>query len=288
LQVTAVVVTYNRRDLLEQCLAALAEQTRSPDRVLVVDNDSSDGTREMLRDGYPWVDVLAMASNEGATGGFHAGMKAAYEGGADWLWLLDDDTIARPDTLERLLAAAAAAPGERPPAILSSRVVWRDGRPHPMNLPILRRRDARGLLEGARAGVLPLRAGSWVSLLVARGAIERHGLPDKSFFFQADDIEYTARVLRSEAGFAVPESVAEHRTKIPHDALSDPDGRRFYFHARNTIYMLRGRSWATFEKPQLGWVLGESTLRYLRANSFSRDSVATAARAFRDGLLAAR
>ena len=282
--VTAVVVTYNRRELLQQCLAALREQTRPADRVLVVDNASTDCTREMLRSEQARVDLLALPRNMGATGGFYEGMRMAVADGAEWLWLLDDDTIPRPHALERLLAALERAPGERPPAILASRVVWRDGRPHPMNQPILRRRDLRGLVEGAREGMLPLRAASWVSLLVSRTAVERHGLPNRRFFFQADDIEYTARVLLTEPGFAVPESVVEHRTKTPHDALSDPDGRRFYFHARNNLFMLRGRAWAPQEKPALGAVLAYSALRYLQANRFSRASLVTLLRALRDGL----
>jgi GT2 family glycosyltransferase len=282
--VAAVVVTFNRRELLQQCLGALREQERPVDRVIVVDNASADGTAELLRSDHPWVDLLALPENVGATGGFCEGIERALAQGADWIWLLDDDTIPRPDALAELLGALERAPGDRAPVMLVSRVIWRDGRPHPMNQPILRRRDLAGLVEGARAGLVPLRAGSWVSLLVSRAAIERHGMPDRRFFFQADDIEYTARVLRSETGYAVPASIAEHRTKTPHDALSDPDDRRFYYHARNTLFMLRGRSWALHEKPQLGWVLIDSALRYLRANRFSGRSALTVLRAVRDGL----
>jgi rhamnopyranosyl-N-acetylglucosaminyl-diphospho-decaprenol beta-1,3/1,4-galactofuranosyltransferase len=282
--VTAVVVTHNRLDLLRQCLAALRGQTRPADRVLVVDNASSDGTAAALEGEASWVDTLPLPENLGATGGFYEGMRAAVAGDAEWLWLLDDDTIPQPEALERLLAGLERAPADRAPAILASRVVWRDGRPHPMNQPILRRRDLQGLVEGAGAGLLPLRAGSWVSLFVSRAAVDRHGLPNRRFFYQADDIEYTARVLRREHGFAVPDSVVEHRTKTPHDALSDPDDRRFYFHARNTVFMLRGAAWAPREKPALAWVLVHSAARYMQANRFSRASAATVLRALRDGL----
>lgn len=280
--VAAIVVTYNRRALLTQCLAALRAQSWPLDRIVVVDNASVDGTRELLCAEPEPVQPLLLDENAGATGGFCEGMEAAMAAGADWLWLLDDDTIPRPDALERLLDASERAP--RRPLVLVSRVVWSDGRAHPMNLPILRRRDVRGMAEGAARGMLPLRAGSWVSMLVSRTAIERYGLPARHFFFQADDIEFTARVLRDEPGYAVPDSVAEHRTRTPHDALSDPDDRRFYYHARNTLYMLRGHAWAAHEKPQLGWVLVSSAGRYLRANRFSPGSAATVWRAVRDGL----
>jgi rhamnopyranosyl-N-acetylglucosaminyl-diphospho-decaprenol beta-1,3/1,4-galactofuranosyltransferase len=280
--VCAVVVTRDRRELLRECLRALQAQDAPPEQILVVDNDSSDGTPEMVREEFPAATLLRQEVNEGATGGFHAGMAAGARTGARWLWLLDDDTIAHPDTLARLLAGGERAPA--PPALLCSRVEWSDGRAHPMNMPIVRRRDVAALVAAGERRLLPIRACSWVSLLVAREAVERHGLPCKPFFFQADDIEYTARVLRAEAGYCVPDSVVEHRTKTPHDALSDPDDRRFYYHARNTLYMLRGRSWSLGEKPALVWVLLESAARYVQANRYRPGSAVTVARAIRDGL----
>lgn len=282
-RVCAVVVTYNRRELLRVCLAALSAQTRPLDRVLVVDNASADGTPAMLAEEFPAVDTIRLARNEGGTGGFHEGMKAAAPD-ADWLWLIDDDTIARPDALERLLQGAERIPPGPPPALLASRAEWTDGRAHPMNMPIVRRRDVEALVAACERRLLPLRAATFVSLLVSQATVERYGLPYKPFFFQADDIEYTARVLRHERGFCVPDSVVEHRTKAPHDALSDPDGRRFYFHARNTIHMLRGGAWAPHEKPALAWVVLESSVRYAKANGWSAESLRTVARAITAGV----
>src|SRR4051812_43764609 len=86
--VYAIVVTHNRRGLLEECLRALEAQTRPPDRVLVVDNASSDGTPEMVREAFPEAELLALPDNEGSSGGFHEGMKRAHAEGAEWLWLM--------------------------------------------------------------------------------------------------------------------------------------------------------------------------------------------------------
>jgi rhamnopyranosyl-N-acetylglucosaminyl-diphospho-decaprenol beta-1,3/1,4-galactofuranosyltransferase len=283
-RVQAVVVTHNRRDLLRECLRAVEAQTVPPERIVVVDNASTDGTPELLATEFPVADVLRLAHNEGATGGFHEAMKRAARGRPDWLWVLDDDTIARPDTLERLLAGAARAPAGPAPALLASRVEWRDGRAHPMNMPILRRRDMDGMVAACERGLLPLRTATWVSLLVSGGAVERYGLPRKPLFYQADDIDYTARILRRERGFCVPDSVVEHRTPQPHDALSDGDARRFYYHARNTVHMLRGDAWERYEKPALGWVVLESSVRFMAANRFRAASLKTVVRAVRDGL----
>jgi rhamnopyranosyl-N-acetylglucosaminyl-diphospho-decaprenol beta-1,3/1,4-galactofuranosyltransferase len=282
-RVSAVIVTYNRRDLLRRCLEAVRAQTRPAERILVVDNASTDGTHEMLERDFADVETLRMRRNEGGAGGFHEGMKAAMSD-SDWIWTLDDDTIAGPEALERLLAGADRAPPGPPPVVLAGRVEWTDGRAHPMNMPIVRRRDLPGLVAACERGLLPLRAATFVSLLVSRHAVERYGLPRKALFFQADDIEFTARLLRHERGFCVPDSVVEHRTKAPHDALSDPDGRRFFFHVRNTVHMLLGPAWELREKPALAWVVLESSARFLHANRWRRESVTTVVRAVSAGV----
>jgi rhamnopyranosyl-N-acetylglucosaminyl-diphospho-decaprenol beta-1,3/1,4-galactofuranosyltransferase len=281
-RVVAALVTHNRRDILRDALAAVTGQSRPPDEVVVVDNASSDGTVAMVEREFPAVRVLALAENVGGAGGYHEAIAASHGAGADWIWLLDDDTIARPDALAELLAAATAVDGAERPALLASRVEWRDGNPHPMNRPTIRRRDAQALVEASRRGLLPVRATTFVSLLLARDAVDAAGLPARHFFYQADDIEYTARILRRTRGYFVPASVVEHRTPSKHTAVGDH--RRFYHHARNTVYMLRGSAWAPEEKPALAWSLACSAVDYLRANRLSANSIRTLAAALAAGL----
>jgi len=281
--VWAIVVTHNRREMLRKCLAALAGQTRAPDRVLVVDNASTDDTAAMLARDHPDVDLLALAENEGGAGGFHEGMRRAHAGGAEWMWLMDDDTIARPEALDELLAAPARLAGPEPPTLLASRVVWRDGRLHPMNFPSPERARMERVVDGAQRGLMPLRFATFVSLLVHRGAVDRHGLPLKHFFIWSDDVEYTSRVVLSgEGAYLVPTSVALHDTATAHTWHSAPPGR-FYYHVRNTLYMIRGVGRPRQDRMLRAWVLVSSTVDYLRANP-SRASVAAVIRGLRDGL----
>ena len=95
-RVTAVVVTYNRRDLLLESLAAVHGQGRAPDAVIVVDNASEDGTAEAVRMAFPGVQLAELARNAGGAGGFAAGMALALSGDADLIWLMDDDTVPEP------------------------------------------------------------------------------------------------------------------------------------------------------------------------------------------------
>src|SRR5437868_4973779 len=103
-RVCAVVVTHDRKEMLRGCLSALEHQTRTPDSILVVDNASEDGTGHMLAAEFPRVAVRRLDTNQGGAGGFHEGIRAAYEREFDWLWLMDDDTVPTPAALERLLA----------------------------------------------------------------------------------------------------------------------------------------------------------------------------------------
>ena len=263
-KVVATILTRNRRELLRESIRAVLAQTRPADGLIVVDNASTDGTREMLGREFPAVPVVALRENLGATGGFYEAIAAARRAGGEWFWLLDDDSIARPDALAELLAPLAALDGESPPAVLCSHVVWSDGAPHVMNRPVVRPDDPQLLAGALRRRLLPIRAASWVSLMVSREAVERFGMPARQFFYQADDIEYTARILRHATGWYVPRSVVEHRTPTQHTAVDDD--HRFRFHIRNTVLMIRGRAWAPREKPGLVWVILWTSYLYLGRN----------------------
>src|SRR6185295_14348754 len=99
----AVVVTHNRRDLLLACLDALAAQTHALEGVTVVDSASTDGTGEALAEAevrrrIP-IDYIRLTRNGGGAEGFHYGLRAALDSGAEWIWLMDDDCEPAPDAL---------------------------------------------------------------------------------------------------------------------------------------------------------------------------------------------
>jgi len=102
--VGAVVVTYNRLELLKQVLDSLLAQTRPVDHIYVVDNASSDGTAEFLAGlGNPKVSSTRMSTNTGGAGGFSYGMKWVFDEGHEWIWMMDDDACPFADCLEVLL-----------------------------------------------------------------------------------------------------------------------------------------------------------------------------------------
>lgn len=214
----AVVVTWNRRLLLEQCLQALMSQTRACDRVLVVDNASDDGTAERLAAWGARITVLRLDRNTGGAGGFSAGVRAAVEGGADRVWLMDDDVLPDPQALERLLAAeqALAARGVeaaflcstvRTPQGALTNVAEVDGRLNDLGYA------AWG--EHLDLGLMATRQATFVSLLASRDQLLAHGLPLAPMFIWGDDTEYTLRLSRDRPGFVVGDSRAVHVRAAP-------------------------------------------------------------------------
>lgn len=282
--VCAVIVTHNRRELLAESVGAVLAQSRPVDAVLVIDNASDDGTPELLADRFPGVEVHGLAHNEGGAGGFHEGIKRAHARGYTHAWLMDDDTIPEPQTLSTLLEARRN--GGEDAAFVASKVVWTDGRVHPMNRPLLSWKDTDRLIEtvASDSGLLPIRATTFVSLLLNRNAVDQHGLPDKRYFMWSDDIEYTARITNHSPGYIATRSVVVHKTPEPHTALTS-GGQRYYFHARNTIYMVRSQSWSRLEKVSLALNYMRSVRAFLRREGFSRQALAIVARGIRDGLV---
>lgn len=268
-RVTAVVVTYNRRALLTESLDALARQTRPPDAVTVVDNASSDGTPAFVRDRYPHVDLVELGVNTGGAGGFAAGLArvlAAPDAG-ELIWLMDDDTVPEPEALAALLDARERAPGE--PALIASRVVWTDGRDHPMNTPRVKPGVSRAeLAAAAEAGCTPVRSASFVSVLVDAAVVRERGLPVADYFLWNDDFEFTTRLLRGRRGLYCPGSVVIHKTSNFGGTDADP-GDRFYYEVRNKIWLFtRSRGLAPAERVLYA---GSTVRRWGRTYARSQD-----------------
>ncbi len=232
-RVTAVVVTYNRQQLLLEALAAVYAQSRPPDDVIVVNNASADGTAAAVRAQFPAAQLAELARNTGGAGGFACGMALALVGDADLLWLMDDDTVPAPGALRALLEARGGA--ARPPVLVASSVRWTDGRAHPMNTPRARPFVTRAeRAAAAAAGCVPIRSASFVSVLVDAAECRRRGLPQADYFLWNDDFEFTARLLRGNAGWLCPASVVVHKTRTFGSTDADP-GQRFFYEVRNKI-----------------------------------------------------
>lgn len=265
--VAAVLVTHNRRQLLLEALAAVHAQSRAPDAVIVVDNASADGTAAAVRSRFPSVRLAGLGRNYGGAGGFAYGMALALADGADLVWLMDDDTVPEPHALRALLEARRRHPG-RPPALIASRVLWTDGRAHPMNTPRARPLAGRGeRLAAAASGCVPIRSASFVSIVVEASECRRVGLPRADYFLWNDDFEFTARLLRGRTGLLCPASVVVHKTPTFGSTDTDP-GDRFFYEVRNKIWTLRTASLGPLERVLYS---GSTLRRWARTFASARD-----------------
>lgn len=199
----AVVVTYNRKLLLEKCLQALLSQSYPVTEIIIIDNASTDGTGEHLDQcglSLAPVRYLKQTVNSGGAGGFHLGVAEAVKSGCDYVWLMDDDGLPAADCLEQLFLYAEKADYIGPvvtdpqdPALLS----------FPLRIPasthIMTARD--DLESFAHEGLVKDILAPFNGVLLSKQMIDKIGLPDKKYFIWGDEIDYTQRVLA--AGYSI-------------------------------------------------------------------------------------
>lgn len=242
-----MVVTYNRKELLERCLNAILTQKHPIEQVLIVDNASTDGTEEhlslsgFLRDNR--VRYVRLQENIGGAGGFNFGLRMVANLGVDYVWIMDDDTIPNADALAALVESATCTNDRL--GFVCSKVIWNTGDPHLMNIPVI-----KPIINGyafnciEKFNCLLIEACSFVSVIISREAIKAVGLPIKDMFIWADDIEYTTRITR--AGFLgayCNHSIVLHATMENYktDIFTDKTANlwRYRFGIRNNLYIIR-------------------------------------------------
>ena len=213
-KVTVIIVTWNGRQHLEPCLEALAAQTRRDFEVIVVDNASTDGTVELLRESYPHVRLLCNADNLGFAVANNQGIRASS---APFVATLNNDTIPDPEWLAALLRSFESAEADSRLGAVASKMVFADA-PHVVNSCGIAL-DPAGIawdLWGGRPAQLVDRprevfgacAGA---ALYRRGMLDDVGLFDEDFFAYFEDLDLAWRALqRGWRCVLAPDAVVRH------------------------------------------------------------------------------
>jgi len=220
-KICAVVVTYNRKNLLIECLEALRKQRKPLQGIYIIDNASTDSTPTLLLDkGYikelpPLkldepiekefvienltnsepikIHYVRMNENTGSSGGFYEGVKRGYEKGYDWLWLMDDDVEAKESCLEKLIYYQ-----EKGKCLLPRRY-YQDGSeylffPQYNVINFTANNDSyKKLLFNE---FIEINTATFEGMLLHKSIIREVGYLDKFFFISSDDIEYGIRIAR--------------------------------------------------------------------------------------------
>lgn len=254
--IAAVVVTYNRKELLKKNIAALLGQTVAAD-IMVIDNNSSDGTYEeiegLVRSGKLF--YYNTGSNLGGAGGFNYGIRKAVELGYKYLWIMDDDTIPDKNALEVFLNKDRELNGIY--GFLSSKVLWKDDSLCNMNKQkITKWRYVKDFDKEQQ-----IQYASFVSLFIRSDTVKELGLPYKEFFIWSDDWEYTRRISKKYPGYLIPQSVVHHLCKdnVGADIVTVSPDRldRFRYMFRNDVVLYRQDGFD-------GWLYMKLRIAYIR------------------------
>lgn len=212
--IASITIAYNGKGLLSRHLDALLGQTVPIAELIVVNNASSDGTGDFLREHYPQITVITLPSNAGVGGGYAAGLQyAIQQKGYEWVWLFDQDSVPNPDALQRLVQELDNL-GDRKSnvAVLAPFCVNEGTQRH---YPSLRWQN--GWRKVRTAGAV-----TFVDAVISSGslirsdAIRKAGPPRADFFIDFVDLEHCLR-LRSK-GY----TIAVVRSSILRHALGSP------------------------------------------------------------------
>jgi rhamnopyranosyl-N-acetylglucosaminyl-diphospho-decaprenol beta-1,3/1,4-galactofuranosyltransferase len=222
-KIAAIVITYNRKDCLIKCLEAIRRQTLPPEIIYIVDNHSTKDTAEMLlanqiistlpdmnastdvvihsqarslNKSNPVISIkyVYKAENVGSAGGFCTGMEMAYEGGNEWLWMMDDDGLPVEDGLEQLLDGAKKYKLDYANALVVS-IEDRN------SLSFGLEKGKTNIDDYKNVDVIFNKANPWNGTLINRSVPEKIGFIKKEMFIWGEEVEYRARTLKN--GFRI-------------------------------------------------------------------------------------
>lgn len=239
-KVSVIIVTYNRLSLLKECVDNLVNQNINLDNIFIVNNNSSDGTKEYLNNisKSTVVSPINLTDNIGGAGGFSYGLKCAYtESESDYFLIMDDDTMVEKDTIQKLVEKA----DELDFGFLCSDVRWyKDQSPSILNCPEVER-DWNDKLSD---GLIKIKSASFVSFMVSRKMVKKVGLPISEMFIWADDVEYSTRLSLQKNSYLVSDSRVTHKCKANdsnESILNCPTNRIIYYECmyRNRMYIYR-------------------------------------------------
>lgn len=248
-RIAAVVVTYNRIKLLQRTINALRSQTRKLDNIIVINNNSTDGTGKWLETQNDL--IVIHQENVGGAGGFYRGINEAYNLGFDWMWCMDDDVYPRTDCLERLLVAD----GEKVGILCPRRVVDNfafAGEYTKLNLTswiIPFHEEITPLYLYEQPNPFRIMGMSFEGPLIRREVVDKIGFPNKDLFILFDDTEYSYRTIVN--GFdvlLVPLAILDKenfsRSKSVNEVVKHSAWKLFYEIRNNSfIHKVYGKNW---------------------------------------------
>jgi GT2 family glycosyltransferase len=238
--VAAVVLTWNGREDTLACLASLQRVPDRPDAVIVVDNGSTDGTAEAVRERFPDVELVRSEENLGFAGGNNLGLERALELGTDHVLVLNNDAEVVPGAIRALVEEAARRPdaGSLGAKILYAEppdLVWFAGAVYdPRSGYNGRQLGYRERDDGRFDAVRETDRACGAALLIPRPVLERLGGFDDELFLYSEDVEWSLRARAvGYRHYVVGASVVRHHVSASGGGESSP--LTLYYGMRNSL-----------------------------------------------------
>lgn len=223
-RVAIIVVNWNRRDDTLECLDSLTKVHYSNYRVIMVDNGSTDGSAEAVRQRFQNVVIIEAGENLRFAGGNNLGLKDVLAEGDDYCLLLNNDTTVHPDFLNHLVAAAQTDEriGLVGPKILYHHrpdVIWFAGGVLKPAWGYVRHYGLRQLDDGRFDERLTVSFLTGCCLLIRREVLEKIGLLDEGFYLYSEDADFCLRAVK--AGYKL---IYEPEARIYHKVSQSTGG----------------------------------------------------------------
>ncbi|OGV06662.1 MAG: hypothetical protein A2499_02975 [Stygiobacter sp. RIFOXYC12_FULL_38_8] len=220
-KICAVVVTYNRIELLKLCIESLKKQTRSLDEILIINNSSTDGTEEWLEKQKDLIFITQ--ENTGGAGGFHTGIKTAYEKGFDWIWCMDDDSMPFPATLYTLLKYSKKKYAAVCPLVIdlkNNMIADQRGYLNKGFIKLYSLQSAININDILYKAEIDIDLTSFVGPLINTAAVKSIGLPKNEYFIHNDDMEYSLRLRQFGNIMLIPSAKIIHKAEGDSEIIS--------------------------------------------------------------------
>ena len=240
-KVITIIVTYNRKKLLEEAINSLLNQTYKNFDILIIDNASTDNTYEDVVKKYESnkVKYLNTGKNLGGAGGFNIGLKEAILQNYDFAWVMDDDSIPNEKALESIMNKKQKIGDEF--SFISSLVKWTDNSFCKMNKVWFNNDEMLERYELMDKRVLPIKSASFVGCFINLKYAKVVGLPIKEFFIYADDVEYTIRLSKKVSAYLDIDSIIIHKMQdnvtSEINMVNENKIGRYFYDFRNCCYI---------------------------------------------------
>lgn len=243
----SVIVTYNRKDKLIEAVNSILNQELKPVRLIIIDNHSTDGTKEKLSSAgildNPKVKYLRMPKNYGGSGGFYNGIKEAMKyTDFDFLSLSDDDVIYKPDFFKLINDYSAEHPEVK---AFTGTVKYEDGTiqtDHRRKITNDKWLQQAEIPQSSYSHNFKLDLFSFVGCVISRDVLKKIGLPEKDYFIYYDDTEYSLRVRKCTEIVNISDAVIIHKTPKKDPAKKNLIGWKNYYELRNSMLMKEDHS----------------------------------------------